>query len=81
MQQVIIEVKGGIATVQSAPEDIDVVINDLDDIDPKFENHYDCPCGHHWEDVWSCVCDDRCPKCNKSCSPTTSIDIESGEEV
>ena len=28
-----------------------------------FRNHYQCPrCDYHWDDVWSCQCDDDCPK-------------------
>lgn len=39
-------------------------------------NHYECPeCGEHWTDTWSCACDDRCPTCRTSCSPTRSDDL------
>ena len=31
MRQVIIEVEGGIAHIVSAPEDVEVIINDLDE--------------------------------------------------
>ncbi len=41
----------------------------------KFENHYECPCGTTWVDVWDSMCDDRCPSCNTSCSPTESIEV------
>ena len=44
-----------------------------------FINYYFCPeCGTEWVDAWSCMCDDRCPSCNKSCSPFDSE--ESGED-
>jgi hypothetical protein len=40
---------------------------------PKcYTNHYNCDCGASWQDQWSCACDDRCPLCNTSCSPTHS---------
>lgn len=41
----------------------------------QFRNSYDCPCGNHWEDDWSCMCDDRCPACDTSCSPTSSVKL------
>lgn len=40
-----------------------------------YRNHYKCPCGNEWWDTWSSMCDDRCPKCNISCSPSDSTDI------
>ena len=43
--------------------------------EPKYENHYDCPCGTHWEDESPGVQDDRCPQCGTSCSPTESLDL------
>lgn len=43
----------------------------------RFRNTYDCPaCASHWEDESETVCDDRCPDCNLSCSPSGSEDIE-----
>ncbi len=41
-----------------------------------FENHYICSeCGTSWTDEWSCMCDDRCPKCNAEIVPTESVDL------
>ena len=41
-----------------------------------FENSYKCPeCGESWTDQWSCMCDDRCPKCDTECAPIKSIDL------
>ena len=40
-----------------------------------FSNYYECPCGERWLDEHDCQCDDRCPKCNTSCSPTSSEDL------
>jgi hypothetical protein len=32
--------------------------------DRQFVNYYRCPeDGEEWADVWSCCCNDRCPKC------------------
>ena len=43
----------------------------------RFLNHYECDdCGCAWADAWSATCDDRCPECNVSCSPTRSDDVE-----
>lgn len=41
-----------------------------------FKNRYKCSeCGTAWTDEWSCMCDDRCPKCNVETEPTSSIDL------
>jgi len=40
---------------------------------PKFTNHYECPCGTEWTDQWECACDDDCPSCGTTCSPTESV--------
>jgi hypothetical protein len=38
-------------------------------------NTYDCPrCKTHWTDEWDCGCDDDCPQCGLTCSPTSSED-------
>ena len=42
-----------------------------------FRNYYECDrCDTEWADEWSCCCDDRCPTCNLSCSPTRSEVVE-----
>jgi hypothetical protein len=38
-----------------------------------YLNAYECSCGYYWEDEWDCMCDDRCPRCNLSCSPIESL--------
>ena len=42
-----------------------------------FRNHYDCDrCGCAWEDEWSCMCDDDCPRCGaRHMSPSDSEDL------
>ena len=38
-----------------------------------FRNWYECSeCGHEWEDVWSCACDDSCPECGTAIQPSSS---------
>jgi hypothetical protein len=44
-----------------------------------LRNYYRCPCGNEWTDEWSATCDDRCPRCDTSCSPTKSEDVEDGD--
>jgi hypothetical protein len=39
-----------------------------------YTNYYKCPCGEEWEDQWSCMCNDRCPSCNKEIEPYDSRD-------
>ena len=42
----------------------------------KFRNSYECSeCGHKWEDVWTCQCNDRCPKCNIEIQPSQSVEV------
>lgn len=46
-----------------------------------YRNEYECPrCGYEWQDEWSCMCDDRCPQCNLSCSPVDSEELEDEED-
>ena len=42
-----------------------------------FINYYRCPeDGEEWADVWSCCCNDRCPKCGiKDIEPYKSEEI------
>jgi hypothetical protein len=43
----------------------------------QFINYYRCPLdGEEWADVWSCCCNDRCPKCG-----TKDIEPYKSEEV
>ena len=43
----------------------------------KYINYYRCPYdGTEWVDVWSCCCNDRCPKCGtKDIEPYESEDV------
>lgn len=45
-----------------------------------FRNRYACPCGEEWFDEWSATCDDRCPRCDTSCSPVESEDVPEEED-
>jgi hypothetical protein len=41
-----------------------------------YLNHYDCDrCGTEWANCWSCMCDDKCPSCGVSVSPSNSEDL------
>jgi hypothetical protein len=40
-----------------------------------LRNEYECPCGCEWDDEWPCACDDDCPACGTTCSPTDSEDL------
>lgn len=40
----------------------------------EFDNAYDCPCGTSWRDTWTSACDDDCPACGTTCSPTDEGD-------
>lgn len=43
----------------------------------QFINYYRCPYdGTRWADVWSCCCNDMCPKCGtKDIEPYKSKDV------
>lgn len=41
-----------------------------------FVNYYRCPDdGTAWSDVWSCACNDRCPRCNHEITPYHSVEL------
>lgn len=44
--------------------------------DPTHENSYECSCGNHWVDYWTCACDDKCAVCGKSNTPVETTDID-----
>ena len=45
----------------------------------QFINYYRCPYdGEEWADIWSCCCNDRCPKCGiKDIEPYRSEEVVS----
>jgi hypothetical protein len=45
------------------------------DCQPAFDNIYRCTCGEEWGDVWSCACDDDCPRCGMTMTPRKSVQI------
>jgi hypothetical protein len=32
-------------------------------------------CGTHWADLWSCGCNDECPKCGAEIEPYVSLPV------
>jgi predicted nucleic acid-binding Zn-ribbon protein len=48
----------------------------------NFRNFYRCyRCGHEWQDVWSAIADDDCPRCGaRHVSPYKTEDEEDGDE-
>jgi hypothetical protein len=52
------------------------------EVELRFRNHYECSdCEHEWNDEWDSMCDDRCPECGTTTSPSYSEDlIEDGDE-
>jgi len=32
-------------------------------------------CGTHWADLWSCGCNDECPKCRGEIEPYASLPV------
>lgn len=42
------------------------------EVDLRFRNFYECPCGCAWDDLWDCACNDKCPICNKEIEPNRS---------
>jgi predicted Zn-ribbon and HTH transcriptional regulator len=47
-----------------------------EEVQTLFLNCYECSeCGTRWTDVWSCMCNDRCPKCSCEIEPYDSVEI------
>jgi len=46
-----------------------------EDAAPWYRNDYRCECGEEWSDEWSCMCNDRCPGCNKEIEPHHSEEL------
>ncbi|MCK1543298.1 hypothetical protein IVB12_15390 [Bradyrhizobium sp. 179] len=43
---------------------------------PAVLNKYHCTyCDVSWEDIWSCGCDDECPRCGKDFTPESSEEV------
>lgn len=49
----------------------------------KFRNYYKCVCAEEWSSTWSCMCDERCSRCNREVMPRHSDELclECGEIV
>jgi hypothetical protein len=53
-----------------------------DDVPRWYRKHHKCVCGEEWEDEWSCLCDDECPRCGKDIEPDAWEEVEmSPEEI
>jgi len=47
-----------------------------------YLNEYHCEdCDVSWEDEWSCMCNDRCPKCDTETEPERSRVIDTPENL
>lgn len=68
------EMRDAVAIAWSDTGRQDTPSTDDEDEDSRFLNFYDCPCGESWSSKGDCTCDDRCPECRTSCSPTRSED-------
>ena len=45
----------------------------------RYVNYYQCTKdGTRWAMTWSCMCDDRCPTCNREIEPYKSEDLADG---
>ena len=68
------EMRDAVAIAWSDTVCRDTESTDEEDEEARFLNFYDCPCGESWSSEDDCACDDRCPTCRTSCSPTRSED-------
>ncbi len=68
------EMRDAVATAWSDTACRNTASTDEEDEEARFLNFYDCPCGESWSSEDDCTCDDRCPTCRTSCSPTRSED-------
>jgi len=48
----------------------------------NFYQHKDCKeqPGIEWQDEWDCMCNDKCPACNKEIEPYKSEDLSEYED-
>jgi hypothetical protein len=44
----------------------------------NYENRYR-HCGQRWSSTWDCMCNDRCPVCNREIEPYESTEIDEDE--
>jgi hypothetical protein len=52
---------------------------DTDGMPARWHNVYYCRrCAEAWHDTWSCMCNDRCPVCDRETEPESSywLDLE-----
>ena len=68
------EMRNAVAIAWSDTVCRDTASTNEEDEETRFLNFYDCPCGESWSSEDDCTCDDRCPTCRTSCSPTRSED-------
>lgn len=69
---------------QALIEDLSVATREPEPEQPsdehRYRNYYE-HCDTQWDDTWSCMCNDRCPVCNKEIEPYKSEDLEVAEKV
>jgi len=47
-----------------------------------YINYYYCEnCDMYWQDMWSCMCNDRCGNCDTEIEPFQSDDIDDIEII
>lgn len=56
---------------------IGVAGSDVEEAEPQYRNHYRCPCGNEWSDVWSSQCDGDCAACGRTIEVDHSDDLVS----
>jgi hypothetical protein len=70
--------------MDTAQKEIGEVIEKIDAsmfIIVHYENYYACAnCGEHWVDVRDCMCNDKCPDCNKEIEPYFSKELSNEED-
>ena len=51
---------------------IDLIIGEA----TQYKNHYYCgSCNISWEDIWTSMCNDRCPQCRAEIEPEKSEEV------
>ena len=49
----------------------------------NYYRHDDCPLANEpveWVDMWSCMCNDRCPRCDAEIEPYHSKVVPTGDD-
>lgn len=48
----------------------------MDSIKRYLNSYYCIDCNIYWDDYWDCMCNDKCPVCDKEIEPYESLELD-----